>query len=106
MASESDQGERSEEATQQRREDFRKRGQVAHTRELASVLVLFASVLLIAIAMPFFYKQIHEVFERALWATRLVQVRTYGGHFQSALICRSTSCRAGSFSRFWAFFGS
>ena len=35
MALDSDQGERSEEATQQRREDFRKRGQVAQTRELS-----------------------------------------------------------------------
>jgi flagellar biosynthetic protein FlhB len=35
-----DQQERTEEATQQRREDFRKRGQVAQTRELASVFVL------------------------------------------------------------------
>ena len=42
MALDSDQGERTEEATQQRREDFRKRGQVAQPRELGSVFVLFA----------------------------------------------------------------
>lgn len=65
MASDSDQGERSEEATQQRKEDFRKRGQVAQTRELGSVLILFASVLLIGVATPFFFKQIQEVFTRS-----------------------------------------
>lgn len=41
-----DQQERTEEATQQRREDFRKRGQVAQTRELASVFVLLGTALL------------------------------------------------------------
>ena len=66
MASEADQGERSEEATQQRREDFRKRGQVAQTRELGSVLILFASVLLIGVATPFFYKQFQQLFARTL----------------------------------------
>jgi flagellar biosynthetic protein FlhB len=65
MASEADQGERSEEATQQRREDFRKRGQVAQTRELGSVLLLFTAVLIIGVATPFFYKQIHELFTRS-----------------------------------------
>lgn len=40
----SEQEERSEEATQQRREDFRKRGQVAQTRELGSVLMLLCSI--------------------------------------------------------------
>ncbi len=35
--------EKTEEATQQRRDDFRKRGQVAQTRELSSVLVLLTT---------------------------------------------------------------
>lgn len=41
-----DQQEKTEEATQQRRDDFRKRGQVAQTRELASVLALLGSALI------------------------------------------------------------
>lgn len=41
-----DQQERTEEATAQRREDFRKRGQVAQTRELAVVMSLLGSSLL------------------------------------------------------------
>ena len=44
MAS-SDSGEKTKDATPQRREDFRKRGQVAQTKELATVLMLLASVL-------------------------------------------------------------
>lgn len=47
MAEENDLGDRTEEATTQRREDFRKRGQVAHTREFATVLVLFGGVFLL-----------------------------------------------------------
>ncbi len=62
MSSDSDQGERSEEATQQRREDYRKRGQVAQTREFSAVLLLFASVLLIGLMSRFFLQQINELF--------------------------------------------
>lgn len=66
MAGEADQGERTEEATPQRREDFRKRGQVAQTRELSAVLLLFAGVLLIWLMSRFFFTQLSEVFIRAL----------------------------------------
>lgn len=62
MASEADSGERTEEATQQRREDYRKRGQVAQTRELSSVLLLFAGVLVIAVMGQFFFQQLTELF--------------------------------------------
>ena len=62
MASDSDQGERTEEATQQRREDFRKRGQVAQTRELSSVLLLFCGVLIIWVMSRFMFQQIVEIF--------------------------------------------
>ncbi|MBK8201868.1 MAG: EscU/YscU/HrcU family type III secretion system export apparatus switch protein [Bdellovibrionales bacterium] len=50
----SEQEERSEEATQQRREDFRKRGQVAQTRELGSVLMLLCSILAMWLLGKFF----------------------------------------------------
>ncbi len=66
MASEADQGERSEDATPQRREDFRKRGQVAQTKELSSVLLLFAGVLLIWLMSRFFFTQISEIFIRTM----------------------------------------
>ncbi len=69
---EKDQGEKTEEATPQRREDFRKRGQVAQTRELASVLALFSIMLLMWLLGRFFLAQLHEVFNRSL-GTYLVQ---------------------------------
>lgn len=59
------QGERTEEATQQRRDDFRRRGQVAQTRELGSVLMLFGSVLFIWLLGRFFLQQFYDVFHRS-----------------------------------------
>ncbi|MGE0528250.1 MAG: flagellar biosynthesis protein FlhB [Bdellovibrionales bacterium] len=82
MASESDQGERTEEATQQRREDFRKRGQVAQTRELSAVLMLFAGVLLIWLMSRFFFQQIFEVFQFSFGENLAAAVR--GGDFLHA----------------------
>lgn len=63
MALDSDQGERTEEATQQRREDFRKRGQVAQTRELASVFVLFSSLAMIWLLGRFLFEQVNGLFQ-------------------------------------------
>lgn len=62
---ESDQDEKTEEATQQRRDDFRKRGQVVQTRELSSVLVLFMSVVAIWMLGRFFLMQMHNVFTQS-----------------------------------------
>ncbi|MBX3022580.1 MAG: flagellar biosynthesis protein FlhB [Bdellovibrionales bacterium] len=75
MASEADQGERTEEATQQRREDFRKRGQVAQTRELSSVLLLFSSVLLIWVTSRFCFHQIYELFNQSMGDALVAAVR-------------------------------
>src|ERR1700752_4100413 len=75
MASEADQGERSEDATQQRREDFRKRGQVAQTRELSSVLLLFCSVLIVWLMSQFLFKQIFEIFQYSLGDSLVGAVR-------------------------------
>ena len=61
-----DQEERTEEATQQRREDFRKRGQVAQTRELGSVLVLLSSALVLWFLGRFFLQQISEIITQSL----------------------------------------
>jgi len=58
--------ERTEEATTQRREDFRKRGQVAQSRELASVLILFASSLAIWALSRFFFEQITETYRLSM----------------------------------------
>jgi flagellar biosynthetic protein FlhB len=76
MASEADQGERSEEATQQRREDFRNRGQVAQSKEFSSVLLLFAGVLLIWLMSRFFLQQIWEVFNQTYGDNLVESVRS------------------------------
>lgn len=65
MADEKDSGEKTEEATPQRREDFRKRGQVAQTRELGSVLMLLSIVISMWLLGSFFLDQIHQVFTRS-----------------------------------------
>jgi len=57
--------ERTEEATEQRREDFRKRGQVAQTRELATVLILLSATLTLWALGRFFLTQIVEVFTQS-----------------------------------------
>jgi len=61
MAEEND-SERSEEATQTRREDFRKRGQVAHTKELGTCLLLFASCVCLLILGKFFIQNLFDLF--------------------------------------------
>ena len=61
-----DDQEKSEEATQQRREDFRKRGQVAQTRELASVLALLGMAGLLWALGRFFLQQFSEVVTQSL----------------------------------------
>lgn len=61
----SDDSERTEDPTPQRREDFRKRGQVAQSRELSSVLVIFATLIAGWLLGRFFFAQIYEVFTRS-----------------------------------------
>lgn len=72
---ESEDSERTEEATPQRREDFRKRGQVAQSRELSSVLVLFASLFAIWFLGRFFFDQIYQVFTRSFTDFLLTSAR-------------------------------
>lgn len=63
MAEESD-AEKTEEPTAQRREEFRKQGQVAQSREFATVLVLFGSALVFWLLGKFFMQQVVEMFTR------------------------------------------
>lgn len=64
MAESSD-NEKTEDPTPQRREDFRKRGQVAQSREFASVFVLLTSLMAMWLLGRFFLEQIHQVFTRS-----------------------------------------
>lgn len=54
--------ERTEDPTQQRREDFRKRGQVAQTKELASALLLLTILLVMWFLGRFFLKHVTDIF--------------------------------------------
>lgn len=70
-----EQGERTEEATQQRREEFRKRGQVAQTKELASVFMLLTSLVAVWLLGRFFLIQLYEVFTRSYTEFFLLSAR-------------------------------
>ncbi len=72
---EDDVGERSEEATQTRREDFRKRGQVVQTKELASALYLLLAVGIVFMMSRYFYQQIGDVFKFSLGPDLVSQIR-------------------------------
>ncbi len=67
--------ERTEEATQQRREDFRNRGQVAQTRELASVLVLLGSAIALWLMGRFFLTQVIGIMTESLGSFVVVAAR-------------------------------
>lgn len=61
-----DSGEKTEEATPQRREEFRRKGQVAQTRELASVLALLGAALIMWLLGRFMLSQILEIFHESV----------------------------------------
>jgi flagellar biosynthetic protein FlhB len=68
-------GEKSEEATHQRRDDYRKRGQVAHTKELGSVFMFLGSALAFWTLSRFYNQQSRLVFEYALGDSLVESVR-------------------------------
>lgn len=70
-----EQGERTEQATDARREEFRKRGQVAHTRELGSAIVLLFSALGIYMLGRFFLSNLFELFNYAMGPELINTVR-------------------------------
>ena len=65
MAEEFDEsvGEKTEEPTQHRIDEFRKRGEVASSRELTSVFVLAASVFVLFFSMVFIYETMADFFK-------------------------------------------
>lgn len=68
--------EKTEQATDSRREEFRKRGQVAHSKELASALILLIGAGSIFMLSKFFLTQITEVFQFTLGADMVAAVRS------------------------------
>jgi flagellar biosynthetic protein FlhB len=55
-------GEKSEQATDARREEFRKQGNVAHSKELASAILLLAAAGGMYAMGRFFFKNFYELF--------------------------------------------
>ncbi|HVK61673.1 MAG TPA: flagellar biosynthesis protein FlhB [Bdellovibrionales bacterium] len=76
--------ERTEEATQQRRDDFRKRGQVAQTRELGSVLMLLSSALILWALGRFFLEQVSLIVTESLTSFLVEAARN--GDYKPAVI--------------------
>ncbi|MCB0394457.1 MAG: flagellar biosynthesis protein FlhB [Bdellovibrionales bacterium] len=77
MAEEKDAGEKTEQPTEQRRADFRKRGQVAQSREVASVMLLFGVGLCIWLLSSFFVSQVVGLYNQS-WTSSLLQVARNG----------------------------
>lgn len=63
MADEQDSGEKTEDPSQSRIDEFRKRGEVASSKELASVLIMSASFLTLALSIIFIYEVMSEYLE-------------------------------------------
>ncbi|MGE3758785.1 MAG: flagellar biosynthesis protein FlhB [Pseudobdellovibrionaceae bacterium] len=82
MAGENDQ-EKTEEASQSRREDFRRKGQVAQTKELSTVLLLAFAAMATWVLGRFFLEQLLAVFNYSLGGEMVNAVRT--GDLFSAL---------------------
>ena len=76
--------ERSEAATEQRREDFRKRGQVAQTKELGSVLTLLSVALMMWFLGRFLLMQVSELIATSL--TSFVVTAAREGDYVPAVI--------------------
>jgi flagellar biosynthetic protein FlhB len=63
VAEDSDSGEKTEEPTQYRIEEFRKQGQVASSKELTSVLILFAAIITLGFTIVYIYENLSAYIE-------------------------------------------
>ena len=71
-----EQGERSEEATQQRRDEFRKRGQVAHSKELSTALFMIAASMTVYMISRFFFHELNIAFQYSFGPDMVSAVRS------------------------------
>lgn len=81
--------ERSEEATQTRRDEYRKRGQVAQTRELGTALVLLFGAMSLSILSKPFMGQMADMFHGIFGANLVTMVRE-GDFVMASLIAGKT----------------
>lgn len=64
MAENEDGMEKSEEPTEERREEFRKKGDIPNSKELTSVGVLFTAILILTSISRWIYERIHKLFQK------------------------------------------
>jgi flagellar biosynthetic protein FlhB len=76
MASDQDNGEKTEEATDTKREEFRKKGQVVQSKELATTLFIVVSIGLIAALSKWFMSELNEVFQQTLGSSLVAAIRS------------------------------
>ena len=95
MAQQGDQGEKTEEPSQRRIDESRRKGEVAFSKELNSVLILASSVVTLSLSMVFIYEQLSEFSE---WIFRLNLEEVYKGEVaqrvMSKAIWTSLKCTA------------
>ncbi len=76
MADDRDNSEKTEEPTAQRREEFREQGQVAQSRELSTVFMLFGVALVMWFLGKFFLQQVIEMFTKTYQDYLVVSARS------------------------------
>ncbi len=82
-----EQGEKTEEATDAKREEFRKQGNVAQTKELGSAVLLLAAAGSVYFLGRFFFQNLFEAFQYSFGPNMVTMIRE--GNFQEALLFHS-----------------
>ena len=70
MAENEDGMEKTEEPTEERREEFRKKGDIPNSKELTSVGVLFSSILILTSVAGWIYERLHKLFQKIFTMTK------------------------------------
>ena len=86
MATENDDQEKTEDPTQHRIDEFRKKGQVASSRELASVLILASSFATLGLSLIFIYEKMSLYIE---WLYLLKVEKAYSSEFIKVIFQKS-----------------
>lgn len=71
-----DQDEKTEEATQTRREEFRAQGDVAQTKELASAVILLVIAGVVMSLGRYFFSELYELFQYSFGSNMVIASRT------------------------------
>jgi flagellar biosynthetic protein FlhB len=79
----SDEEEKTEQATEARREEFRNRGQVAHSREFASAVFFLTAASSLYVVSRFSFQHISDLFQN-VFGLEMVKAIREGSHFDIA----------------------